>query len=180
LITQLETPRLTLLAFSLTQLETYVSCLPALSKELGFPLLGNPNQVGVARPIQLKLNIMRALPESDRLWVTYWLIILRQEPVGVGLIGFKGPPDALGQVEIGYGIDAEYQNKGLMTEAIRGLAGWAFQQPGCRVIIAEVLKTNTASIRVQQKVGANLVSQGGEIAVYHLQRIDWLHKTHPQ
>ena len=169
-MTQIDTPRLTLLAFSLAQLETYTSSLPDLSKELGFPLLGDPNQPAVARAIRLKMEIMRPLSESNRLWVTYWLIILRQERIGAGLLGFKGQPDALGQVEIGYGINEAHQNKGYMTEAVRALSHWALQQPGCNLITAEIYNGNAASIRVQQKLGASLSSRDEEKSIYQLKR----------
>lgn len=165
---QLETPRLTLVAFTPAQLESYVSNLPGLSNELGILLLGNPGQPAVARAISLKLDDMKTLGQTGWLWVTYWLIILRQERVGVGLAGFKGPPDAQGQVEMGYGIDTDYQNKGYMTEAVRCLAGWAFQQPGCRAVNAEVMLRNKASVRVLQKLGARLVNSDGEKALYRL------------
>jgi [ribosomal protein S5]-alanine N-acetyltransferase len=172
-MTQLETPRLTLLALNLKQLETYTSDLPALCKELDIPILGDPGQPDVARAIRLKLEIMQSLPETERPWVTYWLIILRQERVGAGLLGFKGQPDDLGQVEIGYGMDGGYQNKGYMTEAVRSLAGWAFQQPTCRTITAEVYHGNNASIRVLQKLGARLVNRDSEKALYQLTSAEW-------
>ena len=167
-MTQLETPRLSLLALSLAQLETYGTDPAALSRELGIILLGNPQQPGVAHSLQTKLESMRGLAETQQAWVTYWLIILRQERMGAGLAGFKGQPDALGRVEIGYGLDRTQQNKGYMTEAVRCLAGWAFQQPGCLSISAEIQNSNGASIRVVEKVGAQQMGRDGEKTVYQL------------
>jgi RimJ/RimL family protein N-acetyltransferase len=122
---QIETPRLTLLALSVSQLDTYASHLPDLSQELGMPISGDTSSPGVQRALQLKLEYMRALPETDHPWFTYWLLIQRLDPAGVGLAGFKGLPNPAGEVSIGYGMDPGHQNKGYMTEAVRFLAGWA-------------------------------------------------------
>jgi RimJ/RimL family protein N-acetyltransferase len=169
---KIESPHLTLLALSAAQLETYSRSLLELSKELNLPLLGDTSSADVLHAINMKLKIMQSLPEDQHAWLTYWLIIPSQNPVGAGLIGFKGLPNLQGEVEIGYGIDAGYQNQGYMTEAVRLLAHWAFQHPRCHIIMAEISKTNLASIRVQQKAGARRVQEDGETVVYHLRRED--------
>jgi ribosomal-protein-alanine N-acetyltransferase len=53
-------------------------------------------------------------------------------------------------VEIGYGIDPAYRNRGYMTEAVRGLIDWAFRDPRCRSITApNTERSNIASNHVK-------------------------------
>ena len=66
-------------------------------------------------------------------------------------LGFKGAPDAAGQVEIGYGTMPLQQGRGLMTEAVGGMAGWAAKRNGIKTLLAETDKNNFASIRILQK-----------------------------
>src|SRR5690606_32810493 len=71
----------------------------------------------------------------------------------VGGLGFKGPADERGEVEIGYGVDDAHRNKGYMSEAVAAMVDWALQQPDVRSVRAETTNTNVASMRVLQKVG---------------------------
>jgi [ribosomal protein S5]-alanine N-acetyltransferase len=72
-------------------------------------------------------------------------------PVLCGSLGFKGPPDALGTVEIGYSILPEHQRRGLGTEMVEMLARWACAQPAVRFIEAETALENRGSIRVLER-----------------------------
>ena len=115
----------------------------------------------VRRAIGLKLGKMRCADISQHEWYTYWLIILN-ESFGAGFIGFKGPPDAASEVEIGYGIDPLWRNKGYITEAVSAMRDWAFSHPCCRAITATAVK-NPAYSRVMEKLGAVITggSNGG-------------------
>jgi RimJ/RimL family protein N-acetyltransferase len=93
------------------------------------------------------------------------MLILKDELFGIGLAGFKGAPTTGGEAEIGYGISPNYQNRGLMTEAVGGLLTWAAQQPGCRSVTAETLKNNPASQRVLIKNGFTIMRES-ETAYY--------------
>jgi RimJ/RimL family protein N-acetyltransferase len=46
-------------------------------------------------------------------------IILRETGEVIGDIGFHGPPDEAGTVEIGYGIVEQYRGRGLVGESVR-------------------------------------------------------------
>ena len=54
--------------------------------------------------IGVKIGKMGQSPEGDHPWYTYWLLLEKRENIGIGLVGFKGPPDQDQQVEVGYGI----------------------------------------------------------------------------
>jgi RimJ/RimL family protein N-acetyltransferase len=90
-------------------------------------------------------------------------IICAPDGVVVGDIGFKGPPDYSGTVEIGYQVLPVYQNQGFATESVAMLCNFAFSK-GVEKIEAEVLKTNKASLRVIENCGFVFVREIGE---YH-------------
>jgi [ribosomal protein S5]-alanine N-acetyltransferase len=154
----LETSRLQLIPLTLGQLELALNDLPALSREMGMPLPPDLLDKNGIRAIGMKIEKMQAADVADHPWTTYWLIVIRAEQAGAGLIGFKGYPNENGRTEIGYGIHPAYQNKGYMTEAIRALRDWAFSHPFCRGITATTV-INPASSRVLEKLGAQLLEQ---------------------
>lgn len=85
--------------------------------------------------------------------------ILRAERLAVGSIGFKGPPDLSGSVEIGYATNASMRGRGYATEMASALSDWALAQPGVSRIAAECLAGNRASVRVLQKSGFQVVGR---------------------
>lgn len=56
-------------------------------------------------------------------------------------------------VEIGYGMNAAYEGKGLMTEAVSAMACWASKQHGVLSVEAETEPDNIASQMVLKKAG---------------------------
>jgi [ribosomal protein S5]-alanine N-acetyltransferase len=77
-------------------------------------------------------------------------LIDRAQRVAVGQMGFKGPPMD-GVVEIGYGINPSYHNRGYATEMVQALTEWALSQPEVNRVVAECRVDNFASIRVLEK-----------------------------
>ena len=149
----IETERLILLPLTMAQLQTGLADPAQLAQELGVSLTNDLFGDPVSRAIGKKLEKMADLAEVDHPWVTYWLIIPKEILAGVGMAGFKGYPNEKGEVEIGYGMDAAFQNKGYMTEAVAALIDWALTRPECTAVTAETLVTNQPSIRVLEKVG---------------------------
>lgn len=88
-----------------------------------------------------------------------WLILLPAEYSLIGDIGFKGPPDAAGTVEIGYSILALFRGHGYATEAAAALVEWAAAQGAVRRITAECLASNHASTRVLEKIGMRQIGR---------------------
>ena len=85
-------------------------------------------------------------------WLTWYAIRIDGDyPVLCGSIGFKGPPDKQGMVEIGFSVPPEFQGQGLATEMVAGMVQWAKQQPKVRQIEAETNIDNKAAIRVLEK-----------------------------
>ena len=54
------------------------------------------------------------------------MIILRETGEVIGDIGFHGPPDQAGTVEIGYGIVEQYRGRGLAGESAVAICGLAW------------------------------------------------------
>src|SRR4051794_32865104 len=98
-------------------------------------------------------------PELGR-WV--WLVLLPADRTIIGDIGFHGPPDRTGTVELGYVLTPAYRGHGYATEAARVLLAWASAQPGVRRIIANCDASNRASIRVLEKLGLRLRERDGD------------------
>jgi len=70
----------------------------------------------------------------------------------VAEVGFHGPPDDDGWVEIGYRVVTGYRRRGFAEEACRRLLFWAFTQ-GVAGVRAAISPDNEASARLAQKLG---------------------------
>jgi len=95
------------------------------------------------------LNNCREYPDQY-LWYISWKLCKRENDAVIGYVGFKG----LGNeacVEIGYGVDEEYEGKGYATEGVKGFCQWAFSTNQVVFIEAETELDNIASQRVLQK-----------------------------
>ncbi len=82
-----------------------------------------------------------------------WFIVEKERNIVIGSIGFKAMPDKNGIVEIGFGIDHAFRQKGYATEAVRGLTNWALSQNDIQKVVAECEPDNKPSVRVLKKAG---------------------------
>jgi RimJ/RimL family protein N-acetyltransferase len=71
----------------------------------------------------------------------------------VGTAGFHGPPDASGQVTIGYGMVESAWGRGYGTEAVAGLVEICRRHGGITAVNADTDLDNIASQRVLEKNG---------------------------
>lgn len=154
--TEVQTRRLRLVALTQAQLDLCLENPERLGKELGVSISPCLVDEPTRRAARFKTKKMSESGTESRLWYTFWLVVTGAEGRGAGLVGFKGEPDERGEVEIGYGIDPAYRNRGYITEAVNALIAWAFQDPACRSILADTLKDNVASNRVLAKAGMEI------------------------
>lgn len=91
--------------------------------------------------------------EGNEQWSSYWTVTLLTSGIDIGGLCFKGMPDETGSVEIGYGIDQEYQNNGYATESVSALVKWALNQKGVSKVTAETDISNEISQKVLIKNG---------------------------
>ena len=88
----------------------------------------------------------------------------------IGDACFKGFPES-GAPEVGYGLDADYRNRGYATEGVAALCRWALAQPGVTGIEAETAPDNAASQRVLEKLGFQPTgATGDEGPRFHLKK----------
>lgn len=80
-----------------------------------------------------------------------WLITV--DGVIVGDAGTKGPPDADGAVEIGYGLAGPSRGRGIGTRAVAALTDWLAGQDEVSVIVAHVDAGNEPSHRLLARLG---------------------------
>lgn len=91
-----------------------------------------------------------------------YMVVHRESMTVIGDAGFKGLPNADGEVDIGYAIIEQAQNRGYGLETAKGLTDWAFKQPGVKAITARCLLDNAPSARVLVKLGMQQVSATDE------------------
>jgi ribosomal-protein-alanine N-acetyltransferase len=106
---------------------------------------------------------------SIREWLGRLIIITdaQGERRAIGTIGFHGPPDDQGRLEVGYRIEAPYRRQGYAREAVRALFDWAASTHGIHRFIASISPTNEPSLRLASGFG---FVQTGE----HIDEIDGL------
>ncbi len=91
-------------------------------------------------------------PEK-RQWYAIWnMVLLNDSETVVGNLSFKGL-EADGILEIGYGMNEDFEGQGYMTEAVRAVVSWAMKQDGVKSIEAEIENSNIASKKVLEKSG---------------------------
>jgi predicted acetyltransferase len=170
----LHTRRLTLLSLTLADLQTGLISLNQLSGSVGIPVAASLFDGVVERAVRMKIEKMdRAAPELHP-WFTYWMIIINDENIGAGMVGFKGNPDSAGKAEIGYGIDPIFQSRGYMTEAVRAMIAWAFShQECCAVTATSVLAGNLASQKVLLRNGFSETGHNEDGVHFELTRQNW-------
>ena len=132
-----------------------------------FPQAAAPPYMADALPEVLER--LRLHPEEAPWW--NWLIVRDDTGEAVGAVALGGPPDAVGGVLVGYAVYPEHEGHGFATEAVRGMIGWAFAQPGVREVRALAPVWNTPALRVAENVGMRPVGSDedddvGEVLVY--------------
>ena len=105
-------------------------------------------------PLADELDPLRMLAAAAEAPAVFGLYQIRSRASGlaIGGIGFFGPPDAEGCVEIGYGLIEAERGRGLATEAL-GLLLRVAGDTGASCAKADTEIGNRASQRVLEKAG---------------------------
>ena len=171
------TQRLELLPSSSETLVAALHSPQALAAALGaeVPLSWPPDFLD-APALQFVLDRVTADPGAAPWW--FYFVILRDldaERVVIGTAGYKGPPDAEGTVEIGYGIVSDRRRRGYAAEAAGALIEHAFADPAVGRVIAETYPELTGSIGVLKRCGFEEIGPGSEPRVirFALSRRAW-------
>lgn len=109
-----------------------------------------------------------ATPPGPGSYSSYYFVLREGDDgrrIAVGVGGFKGRPDADGNVEVGYSVLADHQRCGIATEAVGGLLQHAFADPAVARVLAETLPELKVSIAVLRKHGFAFLGDGSEPGV---------------
>ncbi|HVF04001.1 MAG TPA: GNAT family N-acetyltransferase [Frankiaceae bacterium] len=96
------------------------------------------------------VDALRPVAESGIAEGTFLVLL---DGVVIGECGWFGPPDAAGEVEIGYGLAAPMRGHGHGAVAVRSLVAWVAARPGVRRVTARTDQTNAASRRLLERLG---------------------------
>lgn len=144
----IETERLQLIPLNPDRLEQYLALDGSLEKALN--VISYPRTITDDLHAALKHVIIPRVRMGlhDLYFSTIWTAIHKEKRVMVGDICFKGKPDGMGRVEIGYGTYPDFQQQGYMTEIVGALSAWAFTQPRVKVVLAETREDNKPSQKI--------------------------------
>ena len=148
---QIESDRLLLIPLTYEHLILYLQGEQKLERALNLEDSGRTISPELIEAFHETILISVANPANDYLYYTLWNVIDKTSRQMVADLCFKGEPNAKGEIEIGYGTYPAFTGKGYMTDAIRVLVKWAFDQPDVKTILAETERTNTASHRTLEK-----------------------------
>ena len=70
----------------------------------------------------------------------------------IGTVGFHGPPDEAGRVEVGYRVEPDYRRQGYALEAVAGCSTGRPTQ-GVHRFVASISPDNEASLSLAAKLG---------------------------
>jgi len=77
----------------------------------------------------------------------------------IGSIGFHGPPDEAGWLEIGYSIDPPYRRRGFAREAAKAMYDWAYFTHGITKFIAAIRPDNEPSLILAAEHGYKKIGE---------------------
>jgi RimJ/RimL family protein N-acetyltransferase len=106
-------------------------------------------------------------------------MLARNNGAAVGIAGFSRIEET---VEADYSVYPALQHIGLATESLRALINWLFESAAVTRLRVTIAPDNTASIRVAEKLGMELVSTGedpdaGLVLVFELVRSDSIERS---
>ncbi len=99
-----------------------------------------------------------------------WMVVKKEDMTVIGDAGFKGEPNENGEIEIGFGLIEEEQQKGYGYEVASSLIEWASQKNIIKAIKADCLIDNIASIKLLKKCGMREIERDNEL-IYWEKRI---------
>ena len=108
-------------------------------------------------PLAWRVPQVKADPTCNK-WFVRWIVLKEKQEI-IGSTSFHGAPDLEGMLEIGLGIESEYQRQGFAKEALLGMWHWAVTFPEVRTFRYTVSPDNAASIAVIKYFGFEFKGQ---------------------
>ena len=159
-ISTITTPRLELVSMSVPFMQALQRRdIDAASRELGADV-----PLWMADELENFLRYRLGQLESDqsiREWLGRAMVLTDSAAVrhAIGSIGFHGPPDDEGRLEVGYSVDPPYRRQGFAIEAVRTMFDWALSKHGITKFIASISPDNEASLRLTGQLGFQKVGE---------------------
>jgi RimJ/RimL family protein N-acetyltransferase len=124
-------------------------------------------------PMAPVLDIARTIATAEQPLGPFlaYVIVSLADGTAIGDAGFHGPPNADGEVEVGYALVRRARGAGLAGEAVELLVRWALAQPGVRAVRARVDRGNGASERLLARLGFAADGEGGGLARFVLRSV---------
>jgi ribosomal-protein-alanine N-acetyltransferase len=150
----ISTPRLTLRTLLAREIDALVRGDWAAASEMadvlftaGWPT-HHPEALG-----GLSIHLMRLSADPAQTPWRVRAVIENSSSLIVGSVNLKGPPDAQGEVEIGWGISADRRQRGYAFEAAGAVIDWIAGQGNAVAVTALIAPDNTPSQRLARKLG---------------------------
>jgi [ribosomal protein S5]-alanine N-acetyltransferase len=152
-VPSIRTPRFELVPMSLSFMEALAARdLDRAADEIG-AIVPDDMRDGLDHFLQYRTAQLREDPSVEP-----WLgrVIVLDDEQGrrvIGSIGFHGPPDEGGRVEVGYRVDPHHRRQGVATEVVRAMFDWANREHGVTRFRAATAPDNLASQAVLARFG---------------------------
>lgn len=165
----LETEHLKIIPLNLNQFSLLIQGIDKLESEMN--LASSNEQLDGETQLAMEGLYKEALKHpNEYIWYTNWQIVLKSENKSVGSACFMKEPNENNTVEIGYGINQDYRNKGYATEAILAMCMWALNEPQVETVMAETEKENFPSHKVLQKCGMTKYEESDNSIFWRLEK----------
>lgn len=172
----IETERLLLVTLLPEEIEALIAGNAervALLTGLTFPP-DDPN-----RGVDLSWHLRALQADRNQLSWRIRVIVERSSNTVVGSINLKGPPNADGDVEIGWGLNEDARGKGYGTEASAAVVNLATKQPGVATISATISDDNYPSQRLAARLGfTRTIDVRRDLPIWELDRNSIMNTAH--
>jgi len=108
-------------------------------------------------PLQWRVPQIKKDQNLNR-WFVRWIVLKETQEI-IGSISFHGKPNEEGMIEIGLGIEDQFQKKGYATEALLGMWLWVIGEPDVEILRYTVSATNGPSVAIIKKFGFTHIGQ---------------------
>lgn len=158
----IETHRLLLYPLSKDELIRHIKTPDVFALQMGLQPSSSLSENDVQDAILNDLLPNLADADKDPLFYTMWIVVEKIHRAIIGGFCFHGEADANGVVEIGYGTDMNFRNRGYMTETVSAMLHWLGNNPSVKMVQARTAITNNASVRVLGKTGFTFADRQGD------------------
>ena len=144
--------RMDLVSLSLEFMEATVSGDRAGAEAILGSLIPGEWVADVRGLFRRRIEQVRVDPREQE-WLARAMLLRDEGRTVAGHIGFHGPPDERGAVEVGYTVLEPFRRRGYAHEAVQALFDWAGAAHGITLFVASVGPWNTPSLGLVRRLG---------------------------